>query len=191
MVTLGGGNYQWELPLIKFIVISLFAFSISSFLFSQEYKIQNFIIPSSAVDAESESFRTRGGLAEWTSDISTGQSYTVDAGFWGSMVIKLLDVEDELPLPEEFQVAPAYPNPFNPSTTIDFTIPEISDITIAIYDILGREIFTYNRSDLDVGHYSIKWNGTFNSGEGVPTGVYIVHIRNSAKTFTQKITLLK
>jgi flagellar hook assembly protein FlgD len=107
------------------------------------------------------------------------------------MVVMLLDVDDELPLPEEFMVAPAYPNPFNPSTNIDFTLPEISDVTIAIYDILGREIFTYNRTALDAGYYSIRWNGTFNSGEQVPTGVYIVNVRNSAKTFTQKITLLK
>ena len=176
---------------MKRVGIAALSFLFSSLLLSQDYKIHHYIIPSSAVDAKSESYRTRGSLAEWTNDVSSSNSYTVDAGFWGSMVVKLLDVDDELPLPEEFMVAPAYPNPFNPSTNIDFTLPEISDVTIAIYDILGREIFNYNRTALDAGYYSIRWNGTFNSGEGVPTGVYIVNVRNSAKSFTQKITLLK
>tara|TARA_B100001179_G_scaffold86992_1_gene61710 strand:- start:591 stop:827 length:237 start_codon:yes stop_codon:yes gene_type:complete len=77
---------------VKRTGIAVLSFLLSSLLLSQDYKIHHYIIPSSAVDAKSESFRTRGGLAEWTNNVSSGNSYTIDAGFWGSMVVKLLYV---------------------------------------------------------------------------------------------------
>ena len=163
----------------------------SSLLLSQDYKIHHSIFPSSAVDAESESYRTRGGLAEWTSDVSASNAYTVDSGFWGSMVVKLLDVDDELLLPEEFTVSPAYPNPFNPTTTIDFAIPAVSDMSIVIYDILGREMLRYDRSSLEAGYYQFNWHGIDLSGRQAGSGVYIISVSNNEKHFTRKITLLK
>jgi hypothetical protein len=69
---------------VKNIRLVTLSFFLSSILLSQDYKIHHYIIPSSAVDAQSETFRTRGGLAEWTSDVSSNKNYTVDAGFWGS-----------------------------------------------------------------------------------------------------------
>ena len=174
---------------LKNIFISLFL--LSSLLWSQGYKIQHYTIPSAAVDAQSQSYRTRGGLAEWNSEVSSSESYLIDSGFWGSMYQKLLALDDELLLPEEFTVSPAYPNPFNPTTTIDFAIPALSDMRIVIYDILGREMLRYERLSLEAGYYQFNWHGTDLSGRQAGSGVYIISVSNNEKHFTRKITLLK
>ena len=107
------------------------------------------------------------------------------------MYQKLLALDDEPLLPEEFTVSPAYPNPFNPTTTIDFAIPALSDMRIVIYDILGREMLRYERLSLEAGYYQFNWHGTDLSGRQAGSGVYIISVSNNEKHFTRKITLLK
>jgi len=184
-------NSNLKLTLGVLAVLLVFSALPSSLLWSQDYKIQHFTIPSSAVDAQSETYHFKGALAEWNNEVSSSESYLIDSGFWGSMYQKLLALDDELLLPEEFSVSLAYPNPFNPSTTIDFALPAISDVKITIYDILGREVFRYNRNSQEAGYYQFNWHGTDLTGNLVASGVYIITLHNNEKLFTRKITLLK
>ncbi len=97
---------------------------------------------------------------------------------------------------EEFTVLPAYPNPFNPSTTIRYGIPvegtgrDLS-VQIAIYDITGQLIATLLNEEQSPGWYSVIWNGTNQQGEQVPAGLYFSRIKSGNDVKTVKLMLLK
>lgn len=69
--------------------------------------------------------------------------------------------------PESFRLYQNFPNPFNPTTKIQFTIPELSHIRIRIFDVLGNEIKTIANDEMAGGNHSINF-----SGDGIPSGVY-------------------
>jgi hypothetical protein len=73
--------------------------------------------------------------------------------------------------PENFVLNQNFPNPFNPSTKIQFTVPEISHVKIKVYDVLGKEISTLVNGEFESGTYSINF-----SGNGIPSGVYFYRI---------------
>lgn len=98
-------------------------------------------------------------------------------------------VEREI-IPTEFRVS-VYPNPFNPSTTIQFTLPTFSDVSIAIYDLLGREIWSQTRNAQLPGVYDIRWNGESNSGQKISAGIYLCKVSAGKFSSTQKLMLLK
>ena len=75
--------------------------------------------------------------------------------------------------PSAFVVSKPYPNPFNPETTITFTIPEECDVTLYIYDISGRRIATLTQGHLTPGSHSITWDASDTNGNSVASGVYL------------------
>ncbi|MGA9294250.1 MAG: aryl-sulfate sulfotransferase [Ignavibacteriaceae bacterium] len=86
----------------------------------------------------------------------------------------------------EFSLAQSYPNPFNPSTKIRFTIPNEGKVTLKVYDILGHEIRTLINSDLKPGNYHINFNA-----EDLPSGVYLYNLRVNDYNVTKKMLLIK
>tara|TARA_Y100001934_G_scaffold280852_1_gene388719 strand:- start:126 stop:2120 length:1995 start_codon:yes stop_codon:yes gene_type:complete len=93
--------------------------------------------------------------------------------------------------PSKFYVDPAYPNPFNPETTIRFTVVEPVDVTVEIYDILGRQISNIMEGMLQSGNHSFIWNGTDNSGNSVSAGIYFLQINTIDSSQRMKLILLK
>lgn len=85
-----------------------------------------------------------------------------------------VDVNEPEPLPEEFRIYQNYPNPFNPETNIRFALPNTSVVSIKVYDILGKEIKQIINETRQSGGYELTWNGTDNSGNKVPSGVYFI-----------------
>ncbi len=102
-----------------------------------------------------------------------------------------LAIEDVTALPMEFTVLPAYPNPFNPSTTISYGIDIDSKVNITIYDITGQLINTLVNTEQTQGWYSVTWNGTNNLGTQVPAGIYLSRISSNNEVKTTKLMLLK
>ena len=100
----------------------------------------------------------------------------------------------ETNLPSDFILEPNYPNPFNPSTTINFSIPQTAHIRITIYNVLGMEIKNLINETRSPGHYSVVWDG---SGENsvVTSGIYLCRFEANAsdKNFIQvhRMVLLK
>jgi len=89
-------------------------------------------------------------------------------------------------LPEKFVLHPNYPNPFNPSTTIQFAIPKSSKVTLKIIDMLGREVATLVDEKLLPGEHKV----IFDSKE-LPSGVYFYRLQAEEFTATKKLLLLK
>lgn len=100
------------------------------------------------------------------------------------------NVEFADPLPVEYALRPAYPNPFNPSTTIPFDLPRESRVEIAIYNLLGQRVFQVNYY-LTAGSHTLTWTGIDQTGSPVSSGIYLVHFSAADFHARQKIVLLK
>jgi len=85
-----------------------------------------------------------------------------------------------------FKLSPAYPNPFNPITTIGYDLPHDSDVSIIVYDISGREVYSLVNEYQISGNYQITWNATDFS-----SGIYLVSMIAGNFTELQKIVLVK
>ncbi|MBU1117336.1 MAG: T9SS type A sorting domain-containing protein [Bacteroidetes bacterium] len=106
----------------------------------------------------------------------------------------ITDVEDddhgEL-LPYLFELSQNYPNPFNPVTTIEYSLPERSQVTIEVYNVLGQKVRTLVDREESAGSYTITWDGTSSTGETVSTGVYFYRFQADDHVETKKMLLLK
>jgi len=94
-------------------------------------------------------------------------------------------------LPDKFELKPNYPNPFNPTTNINFALPEVSNVKISIYDLTGREIWHNTKTSYAAGNHTLAWNGVNQSGANVVSGIYLVRMVTSKYTATQRIILMK
>ena len=101
-----------------------------------------------------------------------------------------LNIEDE-GVPTEFALHDNYPNPFNPTTTLRFDLPEISDITLTIYNMLGQKVKTFNMQGTPAGYHRITWDATNDLGDPVGAGVYIYQLYAKDLVKTKKMVLLK
>ncbi|MCB9250788.1 MAG: S8 family serine peptidase [Ignavibacteriales bacterium] len=98
----------------------------------------------------------------------------------------------------KYELLGNYPNPFNPSTTISYSIPAASNISLTIYDMMGRRIESFEKNGLAAGIHSEFWDGRNENGELVSSGIYIYKFRaisqdGDAKVFekSNKLMLLK
>jgi len=100
-------------------------------------------------------------------------------------------------LPQHYALHSNYPNPFNPTTAIRYDLPEVSYVSLVIYDILGREIRTLLDKREEAGFKSVVWDGKDKGGNIVSAGIYIYVLRawsqESEKTYhkTEKMVLLR
>ena len=79
-----------------------------------------------------------------------------------------------------------FPNPFNPTTTIKYQIPELSIVTIKIYDVLGNEIASLINEEKPAGNFEVEFNG-----EGLPSGIYFYRLQAGNFVETKKMVLMK
>jgi hypothetical protein len=94
--------------------------------------------------------------------------------------------------PRAFKLYPPFPNPFNPSTTIAYDLPEEADVNVSIYNIAGDLVCTVFNGRKEAGSYEITWNGNNDYGLSVSNGVYLCRIIASTgtATFSQSAKLL-
>jgi hypothetical protein len=96
-------------------------------------------------------------------------------------------VSEALPVqPGDFRLEHNYPNPFNPSTTIEFTLPEPGSVSLIVYNITGRVAARLLEEALTSGHHSVRWNA-----ENMPSGIYFYTLRADGYSLTRKMVLLK
>jgi len=94
-------------------------------------------------------------------------------------------------IPTEFALHENYPNPFNPTTTLRFDIPEVTDMTLTIYNMLGQKVKTFNMQSTPAGYHSLTWNATNDYGDPVSAGVYLYQLQAKDFVKTRKMVLLK
>jgi hypothetical protein len=94
-------------------------------------------------------------------------------------------------IPTEFTVYQNYPNPFNPSTTIEFDVATPANISLVVYDLTGKVVYSLASGYHVPGRYSVVWNAIDSNGEQVSSGMYIYQLRTSDAVLTKKLVLLR
>ena len=107
------------------------------------------------------------------------------------VIVELTEADDPL-IPTHTSLLGNYPNPFNPQTTISFSVSESSSfVTLDIYNVKGQQVRTLVNEQLTSGFYSYIWDGKNNAGRSVTSGIYFYKMQNSDYTRTRKMILLK
>ncbi|MCH7962870.1 MAG: T9SS type A sorting domain-containing protein [Bacteroidetes bacterium] len=140
---------------------------------------------------------------EWDTIYSCGLSLVWDSipdpldkwNFGPKFPVKILDnitiISSNNTELDDYQLYQNYPNPFNPITTIRYQIPELSFVTIKIYDVLGNEIATLVNGERLVGEYEVIFDGTGLIHQTLPSGVYFYSLQAGNYIKIKKMVLIK
>ena len=120
-----------------------------------------------------------------------GQVYSGDIYFdkinlvYPKNIVSLENLTNSNNISKDYQFK-IYPNPFNPTTTIQFNIPERTNVKLTVYDMLGREIQTLINNALSSGFYNLNFNGS-----NLPSGIYFTRLEAGKFISVKKILLIK
>ncbi len=167
---------------MRYILICALYLSLKS-LAAQE-RITGGVLSSGGGSTASTAFALRGTLGQTFISLSD----SLRSGFWHGIARITTSVEaaDQSPLPVKYRLEQNYPNPFNPSTTIEFAVPLATQVTITLYDMLGRQVATLVDDEYQPGSYHI----TFEAGD-LPSGVYVYRIQAGNFSAAKKFLLMK
>lgn len=131
--------------------------------------------------------RAAGGAETWTvSDVSTWAQEPIAAGE-GEAEAGSADSASSGSVPSEMMLAGAYPNPFSQRATVGFDLPETQRVTVAVYDVLGREVARLVDGEVAAGRHEAVLDGS-----GLPSGVYLVRMTSDTGfAETRRLTLLR
>lgn len=167
--------------------------------YSYEWRKSNNPVSYGTVQSTSSSYSSMLTEGEWyikltvTSGVQSVDAYTtVNVNSCDSPdpceVDPLMSnsVNEESDLPEKLDLLPAYPNPFNPSTQISYSLPEAQQVKLAVYDISGREIAVLADEQKQAGNHIVNFDAS-----GISSGVYFLRMQANGTVQSQKITLIK
>lgn len=125
-----------------------------------------------------------------STEIYVGGSFTTISGIERQSVAGMDDpltfVTSEVTLPTSILLEQNFPNPFNPSTTIKYSIPKSSLVVLKIYDVLGNEVATLVSEEKAVGSYEVEFSAT-----GLTSGIYFYKLQSGSFVETKKMILMK
>ena len=108
-----------------------------------------------------------------------------------SPVVSITEDFSDSEIPATTTLSTNYPNPFNPSTTFDFSLNKSGMVTLTVYDLNGKLVNQLISEYKNPGNYSAIWNGTTSSGTQVASGEYIMQMVAPGFSETKRMTLLK
>jgi FlgD Ig-like domain len=94
-------------------------------------------------------------------------------------------------IPSEFELNQNFPNPFNPTTVIEFAVPSKSTVHLAVFNVMGQKVRTLVDEELDVGWKSVTWDGTDDAGNSVASGIYLYRVEAGDYTDSKKMMMVK
>ena len=116
--------------------------------------------------------------------------FEINGVVWGDLDPILVSIHEHPALPANFSLQ-AYPNPFNPTATISYTLPRASDTKLTVYNISGQTVDVIVDSNLDAGTYKAHWNGLNQSGRPVSAGMYFIQLHAENHSQVVKVLYLK
>ena len=102
------------------------------------------------------------------------------------LVLTTNGIRTEPEIPASFNLFQNYPNPFNPTTTIKYSLPEVSKVSLTLFNLLGEEVTTLVNEEKLAGNYTVEFDAT-----NLPSGVYFYKIQAGSFIETKKMILLK
>jgi len=160
----------------------------NSGIFTAVLNLNNTTSGNNTLSVSSEDSITAVYIDNFPQDTVKSISYFIDS--------LSTDVKDNFVItPEKYQLFNAYPNPFNPSTTIQYYIPEFAHVRLSIYNALGKLIKILVDKEKEKGNYIVKWNGRNQFGIVVSSGIYFYRFeaygKEGGKIISKKMFLLK
>ena len=142
---------------------------------------------SSSITIAYDILITAGKNQNWVLTSESGNEYIIEGS--GEIVVpteERFTLKKQAIIPETFALLPAYPNPFNPTTTLQYHLTYDGNVTLVIYDVTGREVETLVSENKLAGKHIITWNT-----ENISSGVYYCRLIQNDQISTQKLILLK
>ncbi|SVD43743.1 uncharacterized protein METZ01_LOCUS396597, partial [marine metagenome] len=93
--------------------------------------------------------------------------------------------------PDGFELGEAYPNPFNPETTIRFDLPSSADVDLSLYNLAGQQVATLASGLREAGSYNLVWDGRDDAGRDLASGMYFYRLIAGDRVETRKLMLLR
>ncbi|MCK5146593.1 T9SS type A sorting domain-containing protein [bacterium] len=133
---------------------------------------------------------------QWTASDNAGNTDGIGSRYFTILNLDpSSDVEDEEPgstIPTSIELEPVYPNPFNPHTTITYSLSKDEIVNLSLYDINGRQVKVLVANEYQQpGRYNLDWQGVDSRGNQVSSGLYLLVFRAGATVRSQKVTLLR
>jgi hypothetical protein len=135
--------------------------------------------------------KLRGGRWRYWTDDPNEDLPSFDDLLYEGVQLRILgtgpvSVDESDALPAEFRIAGNFPNPFNPSTTLEIDVASSSDVRVEIFDMTGRLVQTLADGAMSAGRHSLTWDATSRA-----SGVYLVRMSHQDGVSTRKILLLR
>ena len=159
---------------------------------SSSYVLKSSVIGAAGSPAANSGKQCNGTLGQpHPVGICTSTNHIMSAGFWRSYRV-LVSVLDRL-VPGIFENAlfQNFPNPFNPSTTIRFTVAAESPVELLIFNVQGQKVRTLIEDSRTAGSYRVVWDGRNDRGKLVATGVYFYRLKIGPYLSVKKMLLIK
>nr|MEE4268523.1 T9SS type A sorting domain-containing protein [Candidatus Krumholzibacteria bacterium] len=141
---------------------------------------------SLVVDIEVQDYHAVTVWKVGAADMGQAGSYILHVAPWSGS-----PVEDDGLVPAVTRVAGVYPNPFNPQTTVEFTVADRGPVALAVYDLTGRRVATLVDESMEVGRHTQVWQGRDDQGRQVASGMYVVRLQAKGVSDLKKIMLVK
>jgi hypothetical protein len=94
-------------------------------------------------------------------------------------------------LPQGYELRPNYPNPFNPSTTLSYALSDISQVRLAVYNLLGQQVRVLVDEVQGMGAYTVEWDGLDEAGRALGSGMYLYRLEIGATAQVRKMMLIR
>ena len=102
------------------------------------------------------------------------------------MIVANENSEVTVGMPTELTLSEAYPNPFNPSTSVSVYVPADGVVSLSVYNVMGQEVATLHSGNMSAGSHTVTWNAS-----DMTSGMYFVRAESSAGVAVQKVMLMK
>ena len=134
-------------------------------------------------------FRATTEIENTVIEITDSQTYDSEFGFNRLVLPAPVQLQTR---PEAFALANNYPNPFNPATTIKYALPQVADVELTVYNVVGQPVRTLVAEHQSAGRYVVEWDATNGSGHSLASGMYFYRLEAGGEFHeVKKMLLLK
>ncbi|WP_340102761.1 T9SS type A sorting domain-containing protein [Rhodohalobacter sp. 8-1] len=175
----------------NFVLIILFLpclFFLPADDLSAQNRISNTVFTAGGGDSAGDLFTVSSTIGQPAGGSSYGAQFAIHSGFRQVPVQRVVTSADEATdeTPAIYSLDQNYPNPFNPSTVIQYSLPEATDVTLAVYDMLGREVVSLVDGQKSAGNYEVSF-----SAGNLSSGIYFYRLTTGNFTKIRSMTFVK
>lgn len=168
--------------------------TLSSIPSRAQIQMTAFVVGTGATETADAKIRMVGTFGQPLVGVVGSNTQGHIAGFWAGVASGTATGVERITGPEvpvRFELEGNYPNPFNPTTTIRFSLPERESVTLTIYDMLGQVVARLVDAEMSAGEYRVTWDAHDSIGKPVSSGTYIYRLESTSFSSVRMMTLLK